>query len=325
MALKTALITGALGQDGRLLAQLLIDMGYRVVGLIAPGKTPARDGPLTAMHFVSADLSDSTAVRTLLTKWQPDELYHLAAFHHASQENSISSMLAGKEAMLSSNFLSTKTLAFALLELRASCHLVFAASSQMYTAQSQSQEITENSPRRPSTFYGLTKSWSVDLLAFLREESGLQASSAILFNHESPLRGTQFVSRKITQAAAAAKAGHSTRLELSNIGSRVDWCSARDVVRALHLMASAKDARDYVVASGQLHSVRDLLEIAFQHVGLDWKDYTTLQSDREGPALLGNSRMLHEALGWQRTLTFEDMISEMVDHDLTNAHVPFLP
>ena len=127
-------------------------------------------------------------------------------------------------------------------------------------------------PRRPATFYGHSKSWSMDLLAFLRRESGLHASSAILFNHESPLRRPQFVSRKVTRAAAAARLGQALpRPELHNVGARVDWCSARDVVRGLRLMADAEEPQDYVVGSGELHSVRDLLQVAFGHVGLDWR------------------------------------------------------
>lgn len=321
MAARTALITGALGQDGSLLAELLLSRGYRVVGVIRAGATVPAQGPLTAVEFVATDLADPMAVRALLEQWQPDELYHLAAFHHSSQDNTVSTALAGKDAMLSTNFLATKTLAFALLDLQSACHLVFASSSQMFTAVDMSHEISEQSPRQPATFYGHVKSWSMDLLAFLRGESGLRASSAILFNHESPRRGAQFVSRKITRAAAHAAAGGQPGLELHNIGARVDWSSARDVVLALSLMGRSATPRDYVVASGALHSVRDLLQTAFGHLGLDWMRFARFQEDRATPALVGQARALEATLGWKRAMSFEDMVTEMVDHDL-RAWVP---
>jgi len=319
MAARTALITGVLGQDGSLLAELLLARGYRVVGAVRAGSVLPAEGPLIEVAFVTADLADPAAVRPLLEKWQPDELYHLAAFHHSSQDNSVSTALAGKDAMLATNFLSTKTLAFALVEMQSACHLVFASSSQMFTAVDMGHEISEHSPRQPASFYGHAKSWSMDLLAFLRSESGLRASGAILFNHESPRRAEQFVSRKITRAAAQAATGGSPTLDLYNIGSRVDWSSARDVVQALSLMGRSDEPRDYVVASGTLHSVRDLLQIAFEHVGLEWQRFTTFREDRATPALVGRARALEEVLRWKREMRFEDMVTEMVDHDLALA------
>jgi GDPmannose 4,6-dehydratase len=316
---RTALITGALGQDGSLLAELLLSRDYRVVGAVRAGAPLPKAGPLRDVEFVSADIADLHAAREFVEKWQPDELYHLAAFHHSSQENSISAALASKEAMLRTNFLSTRALAFALVEMRSRCHLVFAASSQMYTAVAMEHEISEASPRQPSTFYGHVKSWSADLLAFLRKESGLRASVAILFNHESPRRAEQFVSRKITRAAARARMGGGSKLELQNIGARVDWSSARDVVQALSLMGGAEQARDYVVASGSLHSIRDLLQAAFDRVGLDWRRFTDFREDRATPSLVGRPLALEHALGWTRQSSFREMVIEMVDHDVKAA------
>ena len=320
---RTALITGVLGQDGSLLAELLLSRGYRVVGAVRAGSVLPARGRLAEVAFVTADLADSAAVRRLLEKWQPDELYHLAAFHHSSEDSSIGTALASKDAMLTTNFLSTKALAFALVEMQSACHLVFASSSQMFTAVDMVHDISELSPRRPASFYGYAKSWSMDLLAFLRRESGLRASGAILFNHESPRRAEQFVSRKITRAAASAATGGSPTLDLQNIGSRVDWSSARDVVQALSLMGRSGEPRDYVVASGTLHSVRDLLQIAFEHVGLEWQRFTKFREDRPAPALVGQARALEETLGWKREMSFEDMITDMVDHDLTQAAAPY--
>ena len=316
MASRTALITGALGQDGSLLTELLVSLGYRVVGVVKADAVVPATGPLGEATFVAVDLSDLTAVQELLDKHRPDELYHLAAFHHSSQQSAVSTALAGKEAMLVTNFLATKVLAFALLRMQLDCHLVFASSSQIFTALEDCHRISEGSVRQPSSFYGHTKSWSMDLLETLRNEAGLRASSAILFNHESPRRGVQFVSRKITRAAAQAALGTQPTLELQNIGARADWSSAHDVVVALSLMGRATESRDYVVASSTLHSVRDLLQTAFEHVGLDWAPFVSFQDDSAKPALLGQAQALENALGWRRAITFESMVTEMVDRDL---------
>jgi GDPmannose 4,6-dehydratase len=218
--------------------------------------------------------------------------------------------------MVNTNFLSTKALAFAVLEAGSPCRVVYAGSSQMYSAESLHYEIDESTERKPSTFYGHTKAWSMDLLGQLRQGCGLSASTAILFNHESPLRRPSFVSRKISQAAAAARRGDPVNLNLLNIGARTDWSSANDVVRALHLMATADRPADFVVASGELHSVRTMLDIAFDHVGLDWKSLVTAQRDAEQPALIGKAMLLESVLGWKRQQSFPDMIRQMVDADI---------
>lgn len=315
----TALITGALGQDGRLLAARLLASGYRVIGVTKPGQTLPSDGTLAAMQLDHTSLEDGPALRRLLDETSPAEIYHLAALHHASQEDASGNQLAVQEAMLRQNFLTTKSLAFAILEVHASAHFVFAASSQMYCAGPADIFIDEHSPRNPASFYGHTKSWSMDLLAFLRRAHGLRASTAILFNHESPLRGAQFVSRKITQAAAHAKLGKPVKLKLQNLDARVDWSSARDAVAAMHTMATAVSGADYVVASGRLHSVQDLLETAFGVVSLDWRGYVEAALIRTVPALTGSPAKLCEVFGWRPSVSFEDMIYEMVRHDLAHS------
>jgi GDPmannose 4,6-dehydratase len=312
----TALITGIAGQDGRLLAERLCRDGYRVVGVLRPGQESLAKGVPAGVAALSADLTSSDAVAALLEEWQPTEVYHLAAYHHSAQDSSAFSALPMKHAMLVNNFHTTHTIAFALLQLRSKAHFVFAASSQMYMPQGHDREIDESTPRNPATLYGLTKSWSMELLAFLRAKSDLRASTAILFNHESPLRGPQFVSRKITRAAAKARTCGRAELDLLNIGTRVDWCSARDVVAAMHMMARSDKTGDYVVASGEPHSVRQILEIAFGHVGLEWRDFTRYESDVAGPALIGRPDLLRETLGWRPDVAFADMIVEMVERDL---------
>jgi GDPmannose 4,6-dehydratase len=316
MAPRTAIITGALGQDGSLLAELLLSRGYRVIGLVRSKPAAPPDGALGSVSFAALDLADPTAVQDLLCEQRPDEIYHLAAAHHSSQESELGGKLAIKSAMVQTNFLATKTLAFALLQLRLECHLVFAASSQMFTAVEMCHEVDERSPRQPSSFYGHTKSWSMDLLGLLKKESGLRASTTILFNHESPRRGSQFVSRKITLAAAQASLGLRPSLHLQNIGARVDWSSAHDVVNALSMVGRSEAPSDYVVASGTLHTVRQLLETAFGHLGLDWARHASYTEVRETPALVGRPHQLEAALGWRRAKDFDSMVAEMVDHDL---------
>jgi GDPmannose 4,6-dehydratase len=319
---QTILITGALGQDGSLLAEYLLGLGHEVIGIVRELTDASLAAPVGA-RLMRADLADEAATRTLLRAVRPNEIYHLAAVHHATQELGANLRVDVYRDMLNMNFLATRSLAFAMLEICPQARLVFAASSQMYSAGSAIPgaclEVDETTRREPSTFYGHSKSWSADLLAFLRREAGLHASSAILFNHESPRRRPQFVTRKITRMAAAAASQGSARggkLELMNIGARVDWSSAGDVVRALHLMAQAGLAEDYVVASGSLHTVRDVLEVAFGHVGLDWREHVAFEQDAPAAALVGRPEKIERVLGWRRLTGFEQMIAEMVDSDL---------
>ena len=315
MPSRTALITGVLGQDGSLLAELLIARGYLVVGVARPGSTLPLEGPLAGVKFVEVDLLDPEGVRLMLERWQPDELYHLAAFHHSSEEPSISAALGGKGEMLVNNFLTTKTLAFELVALQSPCHFVFASSSQIFSATEMEQRIDERSQRQPATFYGHTKSWSMELLSFLRDESDLRVSSAILFNHESERRGPQFVSRKITLAAASAAAGERPQLRLRNVQAKADWSSARDVVDALGRMGRAELPGDYVVASGTLRTVRDFARLAFELVGLDWKDFVAFDRDVPAPAVVGDPGKFRFTHGWTGEIRFEELVGSMVAHD----------
>jgi GDPmannose 4,6-dehydratase len=312
-AQRTALITGAAGQDGQLLSARLLSQGYAVVGIVRPG-TALPPGP-PALRFVESDLREPGLFDRLLPVLRPDEIYHLAAFHRSAQEAGAGSdVLRWHRQMVDTNFGACSALAMALLESALPARLVFAASSQMYTPGEAVSLIDEDSPRRPSTFYGHAKAWSTALLGQLRAEHGLHASTAILFNHESSLRRPSFVSRKITLAAAAAAAGRPHPLRLMNVGARVDWSAAEDVVAALQTMAGAATPQDCVVASGRLHSVRELLAAAFGHVGLDWREHTQFDRDSAEPALCGKPRRL-QALGWQPDLGFETWVGRMVDHD----------
>lgn len=316
MAERTALITGALGQDGSLLAKSLLSRGYKVVGIARSLRAGVAEPADPGLDLRVVDLTDLQAVHRLLEEVQPDELYHLAAAHHSSQGATSGGGRELRDRMLATNFLATRTLAEALLEMRPECSLVFAASSQIHTAAAGVLEVDENTPRSPSTFYGHTKCWSMHLLGFLRETAGLRASTAILFNHESIRRNTSFVSRKVTQAVAKAKRGQPTALTLQNIGARADWSSARDVVDALQRMGCAMLPGDYVIGSGQLVSVRYLVESAFESAGLEWECHARFVRDESTPALVARPARIEHALGWRATTPLRAWLREMVDQEL---------
>lgn len=313
-ATRTALITGAAGQDGRLLIAHLLSNGYQVVGIVRPGTAILPTPP--GLRLIEFNLLEPGLFEKLIPQLKPDEIYHLGAYHHSAQEaGSGQNSLQVRRLMVDTNFGTCYGLAMALLESGLPARLVFAASSQMYTASEETTQVDESTARRPATFYGHAKSWSTDLLELLRVDHSLHASSAILFNHESSLRRPGFVSRKISMAAAAAATGKPLPLKLMNIGARVDWSSAEDVVVALQIIATADKPQDYVVSSGQLHSVKDLLMAAFSHVGLDWRSYTQYDRDVYEPSIVGNSLRL-QSLGWRPHQDFHTWVGRMVDHDL---------
>ena len=318
MTKPTALISGAGGQDGSLLAELLAGQGFRVVGLLRPAGRLTADSMAAGVEPLEIDLQDAQGLDALVGRLQPQLVFHLAAHHHSSQEAGQVEALKAREAMIDVNFGVTRTLAFALLRHRLDAHLVVAGSSQMYRIQPGGGDrlIDELTPADPSTFYGHTKVWCRDLLATLRRDEGLRASLAVLFNHESPRRREAFLSRKVTLAAARAATGHGRPVELLNLGSRTDWSSADDVVQGLSLIAREADAGDWVLGSGRAHSVRELLEAAFGHVGLDWRDWVTARADDATPALVGDARRARERLGWTPRTSFSSLIAAMVDADL---------
>jgi GDPmannose 4,6-dehydratase len=313
MTARTAVITGASGQDGSLLSEALAAEGYRVVGIVRERSTVSVPNAPVAEALRAVDLTSVIAVQQLLDEVQPDELYHLAAAHHSSQAGADG---VSRHDMLATNFLATKSLAEGVLAVRPQCSLVFAASSQMYAAAGAVAVIDEGSVRRPATFYGHTKSWSLELLGFLRERAGLRASTAILFNHESIRRDASFVSRKITQAVARINRGEICTLELQNVGARADWSSAHDVVDALRLMGRAPTPRDYVIGSGQLNTVRDMAHAAFERAGLDWRSHTRFARDEALPALVSRPDRILHCLGWVPKRPFADWIVDMVDQEL---------
>jgi GDPmannose 4,6-dehydratase len=316
-----ALVTGALGQDGFLLCRRLRELGAEVFGTARPGGGRAdRRGILTDLgcRLVDLDLADTAALSDLVAKVRPAHLFHLAAVHHASEAAPETPEVW--HSMIAVNVLATEAIARTCVTAGIDCSLVYASSSQVWTAQRPEHRVDETTPMEPATFYGQTKVWASDLLRRYRARHGLRATIAVMFNHESPWRDGNFVSRKITMAAARAAQGDREILTLANIGARVDWQAAADVVEALLLMAASGAPDDHVLASGQSHSVRDFLDVAFGHIGIDWKDRVSAKEDRPGPALVGVATKAIARLGWRPRCAFDELVRGMVDADVARLH-----
>ena len=319
--MPTALITGILGQDGSLLAELLLERGYRVVGIARPGAVASLDAelrPLLARCEVvlldRARPASETWATELVARVQPDEVYHLAACHRSSDPN-LRDDPAQQQRMVEVNLSAGLALAHGLLALGHGS-LVMAGSSQMYSPRVPTLRVDERTDLAPSTFYGVTKASCMRALRWLREKQGLRASSAILFNHESPRRALGFVSRKITLAAARIAAGLEQTLTLADLSSQSDFSSAADFADGLHLMATASEPDDRVLASGELHSIEDLCEVAFTAVGLAWRDHVvSANPPGQRPTIVGSPLRMESELGWKRRRAFSTWVEEMVDAD----------
>jgi len=296
----TSLVTGALGQDGFILCRRLCELGTQVVAVARPGRHhTARRDVLTGLgcRVVELDVRDAIAVADLVAASRPKHLFHLAAAHHSSDSGPETPELW--HAMLAVNVVATEALARMATQISPDCSFIYASSSQIWTARELEHRVSETTPVDPATFYGRTKIWAADLLHQYRIRRGLRAMVAVLFNHESPWRSPSFVTRKITMAAARAARGESASLQLLNFGARVDWQAATDVVEGLLLMAQSDVPEDFVLASGRSHSVREFVDAAYRHVGLDWQRLVSAKRDEPSPTLIGISDKAARQLGWR--------------------------
>ena len=313
----TSFVTGALGQDGFILCHRLRELGAQVVAVTRPNGHPvARREALTTLgcQVIELDLGYATAIADLVAAIRPRHIFHLAAAHHSSDSDP--ETLENWRSMLAVNFAATDSLARTAIEINLDCSFIYASSSQIWTARKLQHRANETTPVEPATFYGQTKIWATDLLYQYRIHHGLRASVAVLFNHESPWRAPSFVSRKITMAAARAACGDREILQLVNLGSCVDWQAATDVVEGFLLMANADVPDNYVLASGRSHSIREFVEIAYRHVGLDWKAFVSANRDEPGPALIGMPDKAVRQLAWRPRQKFDDLVCNMVDADI---------
>ncbi len=313
---KRAIITGITGQDGSYLAELLLSKGYDVVGVVRRSSSPNYwriQNVLDRIRLRPADLLDQLSLIRLVDEEQPDELYNLAAmsFVPASWEQP---MLTGEF-----NAQGVTRVLEAIRQVNPKIRLYQASSSEMFGKVREVPQ-TELTPFYPRSPYGVSKAFAHYITVNYRESYDLYAVSGMLFNHESPRRGLEFVTRKVTDAVARIKLGFADTLLLGNLDTHRDWGYAGDYVRAMWLMLQQPHADDFVVATGISHSVRDLVEVAFGHVGLDWRKYVGLDPRLIRPAeveqLVGDSTKARGQLGWEPTVDFTGLVTMMVDADL---------
>ena len=319
---KRALITGITGQDGSYLAELLLARGYEVHGIIRRASTfntgrldhiyaDPHNKPALKLHY--GDLSDASALARLISKVQPDEVYNLAAQSHVrvsfdSPEYTTDITATGAVRLLE-----------AIRESGIKPRFYQASSSEMY-GKVQEVPQTEKTPFYPRSPYGCAKVFAYWITVNYRESYGMHASNGILFNHESPRRGETFVTRKITRAVAHIQAGLQDKLYLGNLDAKRDWGYAKEFVEAMWIMLQQDEPDDYVIATGETHSVREFLDIAFGHAGLQWKKYVEIDPRYHRPAevdlLLGDYSKARKKLGWEPKTRFEDLVKLMVDADI---------
>lgn len=317
---KTALITGILGQDGAYLAQLLLAEGTRVCGLARRSSSADLSaarlewlGIARDVELIDGDLTDLSSLIRILRDVRPDEIYNLGAqsFVKSSWQQPL---LTGQVTALGvANMLEATRLE------APDARFYQASSSEMYGLIREPMQ-SETTPFYPRSPYAVAKLYGHWMTVNYRESFGMHASSGILFNHESPLRGIEFVTRKVTDGVARIKLGLSRELRLGNIDAKRDWGHARDYVRAMRLMLQQETPDDYVVATGRTVTVRDMCRIAFEHVGLEMEEHLVIDPALFRPAevdvLLGDAAKARDRLGWSPTISLEEMIREMVDADL---------
>ncbi|CAN5738776.1 GDP-mannose 4,6-dehydratase [soil metagenome] len=316
--MKRALITGITGQDGSYLAEHLLSLGYEVHGLLRRANLESLvDHELAALyakctlHVISLDSFPGLYRLVSATKF--DECYHLGSVSFVGEH------LADGFQTLHANISGTHYLLATLCEIQPECRFYLAGSSEMF-GRPKTVPQNEDTPFFPRNPYGISKVTSYHLVRNYREVYGMFCVTGILYNHESPRRRPEFVTRKITRAVARIVAGKQDKLELGNLDAQRDWGYAPDYVRAMHLMLNHHKPEDFVLASGVLHSVGEFCKIAFEHVGLDWKNHVVSMEkfyrQEDALPLVGDSSKIRKELHWSPSRTFEEIVREMVAHDL---------
>ncbi len=313
---KKALITGITGQDGSYLAELLLSKGYKVVGMVRRSSTVnyERIGHLMDdIEFVPGDLLDQMSLVEALESHKPEEVYNLAAQSFV-QTSFTQPVLTGETTALG-----VTRLLDAIRVVDPNIRFYQASSSEMFGKVHEVPQ-TESTPFHPRSPYGVAKVYGHWITVNYRESYDLHASSGILFNHESPRRGLEFVTRKITHGVAEIALGHASSLSLGNLDAKRDWGFAGDYVEAMWLMLQQENPGDFVICTGETHSVREFLELAFNHVNLSYEDHVTVDEKFFRPAevdlLVGDASLAKKELGWAPKTSFADLVTGMVDSDL---------
>ena len=316
----TAFVTGMTGQDGPYLAKLLIEKGYQVYGLVKRYSNPNLDnirflGIENDIELVTGDITDENSMNHLMRSLQPQEVYNLAAQSFVGISWDLNKLTTEVNSMGPLNMLN------AIRAHSPNTRFYQASTSEMFGNATEPGRQGETTPFRPRSPYGVSKLYSHWMTVNFRESYSLYACSGILFNHESPLRGREFVTRKVTDGVARIKLGLADSITLGNLDAARDWGFAGDFVEAMWLMLQQPEARDYVIATGEQHTIRELLDTAFRHVGiLDWEPMVKSDPRFKRPAelysLCGDSTRARELLNWTPRTSFASMIQSMVDADL---------
>jgi GDPmannose 4,6-dehydratase len=318
--MKKALITGITGQDGSYIAEFLLEKGYEVHGTVRRVAIEDPEHRLWRIRHIldrlvlhAASLESFASIFNVVDKVQPDEIYHLAA------QSFVSYSFEDEFSTIGTNINGTHYVLAAMKERAPHCRFYFAASSEMYGNAKETPQ-NENTNFRPRSPYGISKVAGFQLTQNYRDAYNLYAVSGICFNHESPRRGFEFVSRKVANTVAKIKLGLAKELALGNLDARRDWGYAGDYVKAMWLMLQQTEPADYVIATGESHSVTELLQTAFSYVGLDYEKYTTIDDRLYRPAeiheLRGDPARAIQKLGWQTTISFEALVHMMVDAEI---------
>jgi GDPmannose 4,6-dehydratase len=320
---KKALITGITGQDGSYLAEYLLSLGYEVHGLVRrvafedPERRLSRLRPaLHDLQLHAGNLDSYASVFHVLAKHRFDECYHLAA------QSFVAESFADGFSTMATNINGTHYILSALRELQPACRFYFAGSSEMFGKARETPQ-RESTPFHPRSPYGISKVAGFHLTVNYREAYGMYCCNGILFNHESPRRGLEFVTRKITNGVARIKLGLASTLRLGNLEAKRDWGHAKDYVRAMHLMLQEPSPDDYVIATGKTHSVREFCELAFAEAGLDYREYVirdeTVYRPAEVDLLIGDASKARSVLGWAASVDLKGLIKEMVHAEFKAA------
>ena len=323
--MKKALISGITGQDGSYLAEFLLSKGYEVHGIV---RRVAIEDPVhrlfrilsvkDQLHLHAASLESLPSLYRVLHAVRPDECYHLAA------QSFVAYSFEDEFSTLNANINGTHHMLAAIRDVVPQCRLYFAASSEMFGNVEHSPQI-ESTPFHPRSAYGISKVAGYHLTKNYRQAYGLFACNGILYNHESPRRGYEFVTRKITSHAARIRLGLAKEIRLGNLDAKRDWGHAADYVQAMWLMLQQDTPDDYIIATGEQHSVREFIETAFSHVGLDYRQYVKIDPQFQRPAdvetLLGDATKAKTQLGWASSHSFQTLVHEMVDADLEHFRV----